>query len=303
MTTNQKAYLALGVVCLVWGTTYLGMRIGVQTFPPLLFSGIRHTVAGLSLFIFLLTTRKLAKISWRDFSRQAIPGVLMIGLGNGLVGWSERYIPSGLAALIVSIMPVYVVAINYFSGIDTRLLNRNRLVGLLLGCLGIGLIFRDNVQDLANPDYFKGVLVSFGACLSWASGSIYVKQKPTATNALINSAIQLTSGGLVLLLGGFLFDNLQEIDTVSAQSIYALIYLILFGSLLAYMCFLYALKRLHVELVSIYAYINPFIALILGSLVLGESITWITGLALLTTLSGVWYLSKSYSATPRMAVK
>jgi drug/metabolite transporter (DMT)-like permease len=146
MATNQKAYWALGVVCLVWGTTYLGMRIGVQTFPPLLFSGIRHTIAGLSLFVFLLLTRKYARITWQDFFRQAIPGVLMIGLGNGLIGWSERFISSGLAALIISIMPVYVVAINYFSGIDTRPLNRNVISGLLLGCIGSGFIIHQTVE-------------------------------------------------------------------------------------------------------------------------------------------------------------
>lgn len=296
MKINQKAYLALGVVCIVWGTTYLSMRIGVKTFPPLLFSGIRQTIAGLLIFLFLILSGKYTKISKRDFNRQAIQGVLMITLGNGLVGWSERYIPSGLAALIVSVMPVYVVAINYFSGFDTKPLNKNIILGLILGCAGIGLIFRDNVQDLGNPDYFKGILVTFTACLFWASGSVYAKYNPTDTTALTNSAIQLSSGGLILLIGGLLFDNIHEIDTVSAESIYALIYLIIFGSLLTYICFLYALENLPVGLASIYAYINPIIALLLGTLILDETITWITGLALATTLIGVWYLKKGYAA-------
>ena len=195
MTTHKKAYLALAVVCIVWGTTYLGMRIGVQTFPPLLFSGIRHTTAGLLLTLFLLVSRRHVKLTWQDLSRQAIPGILMIALGNGLIGWSERYIPSGLAALIISIMPVYVIAINYFSGVDTKPLNKHIVLGLILGCLGIGLVFRDNLQDLANPAYFKGVLVSLGASFAWAAGSVYTKQKPTVTHALVNSAVQLTSGG------------------------------------------------------------------------------------------------------------
>lgn len=301
MTTNQKAYLALAVVCLVWGTTYLGMRIGVQTFPPLLFSGIRHTTAGVALLLFLRLSGKLPKMAGSALLRQAIPGVLMIALGNGLIGWSERFIPSGLAALIIAIMPVYVVGINYFSGIDTKPLNRSIVLGLLLGCAGIGLIFRDNVQDLANPDYFKSVLVAFAACLAWASGSIYAKQNPTSGSALVNSAVQLTSGGLALLLGGVLFDNIQEIKTVSMESLYALLYLILFGSLLAYICFLYALEKLPVGLASIYAYINPFIALVLGALVLDEPLTWLTGLALLAALAGVWYLNKGYRTPSEVA--
>ncbi|UFH54722.1 EamA family transporter [Spirosoma sp. KNUC1025] len=303
MKTTQKAYLALSVVCVIWGTTYLGMRIGVQTFPPLLFSGIRQTIAGIVIVLFLVLSGNYTKISRSDFRRQAIQGVLMITLGNGLVGWSERYIPSGLAALIVSVMPVYVVAINYFSGLDSKPLNSNILRGLLLGCTGIGLIFRDTIQDLGNPDYFKGILVAFAACLSWASGSVYAKYKPTSTTPLVNSAIQLSSGGFMLLLGGLLFDDISEIKTVSAESLAALVYLIVFGSLLAYICFLYALENLPVGLASIYAYINPLIALLLGALVLHETITWITGLALTTTLAGVWYLKKGYTVPAKALSK
>lgn len=295
MSELGKAYLALGVVCIVWGTTYLFIRIGVETFPPLLFSGIRHGSAGLLIFGYLFVTGKLRKMSRKDIVRQAIPGVLMIALGNGVVGWCERYIPSSLAALILSIMPVYVVVINYITGIDKKVPNGKVIVGLLLGCVGVGLIFKDNVRDLANPDYLIGVLVAFLACLSWAAGSVFIKYKPTSLNPIENAGLQLVSGGFALLLGGLLFDDLSEFESVSAASIYSLIYLIFVGSLLSYICFMYALEKLPVGLASIYAYINPFIALLLGFLVLGEAISWMMGLALLTTLTGVWYISKGYS--------
>lgn len=295
MSELRKAYLALGVVCIVWGTTYLFIRIGVETFPPLLFSGIRHGTAGLLIFGYLFVSGKLRKMSRKDVVRQAIPGVLMIALGNGVVGWCERYIPSSLAALILSIMPVYVVVINYITGIDKKAPNRFVIFGLLLGCVGVGLIFKDNVRDLANPDYLMGVLVAFLACLSWAAGSVFIKYKPTSLSPIENAALQLVSGGLALILGGLLFDDLSEFESVSAPSIYSLIYLIFVGSLLSYICFMYALEKLPVGLASIYAYINPFIALLLGFLVLDETISWMMGVALFTTLTGVWYISKGYS--------
>lgn len=299
MNDLRKAYLALGVVCIVWGTTYLFIRIGVETFPPLLFSGIRHGTAGLLIFAYLFVVGKLRKVSRKDIIRQSIPGVLMIALGNGVIGWCERYIPSSLAALILSIMPVYVVAINYVAGIDKKIPNGFILLGLLLGCVGVGLIFKDNVQDLANPDYLMGVLVAFLACLSWAAGSVFIKYKPTSLTPIENAGIQLVSGGLALVVGGLLFDDLSEFESVSAPSIYSLIYLIFVGSLLSYICFMYALEKLPVGLASIYAYINPFIALLLGVVVLNETVSWMMGLALVTTLAGVWYISKGYALSKR----
>ena len=294
---NTKAYLALAVVCTVWGTTYLGMRIGVQTFPPLLFSGIRHTSAALVLFLFLKGTGRFSAFSGAEVLRQVIPGILMVGLGNGLIGWSGRYVPSGLAALITSVMPLYVVGINFVSGIDRKMPHPLVLLGLSLGCGGVLLIFKDNLQDLGNPDYLAGILVVFLGGLSWALGSVFAKQRPTASNALSNATIQLGSGGLTLLLASPFFDNMNELRTISAESIYALLYLIAFGSLLAFACYLYALEKLPVGLVSVYAYINPFIALALGAVVLDEKITMMTALALLGTLGGVYFINRGYTVS------
>jgi len=297
---HSRAYLALAVVCIVWGTTYLGMRIGVETFPPLLFSGIRHTSAALILFIFLRSSGRFSAFSGRDILRQVIPGVLMITLGNGLIGWSERYIPSGLAALITSVMPVYVLGINFATGIDRKIPHPLVLLGLLLGCAGIMLIFKDNLKDLGNTAYLSAVLLAFLGALSWAAGSVFAKHKPTKSNALSNATLQLGSGGLALLFSGMLFDDTSELRHISPESIYALLYLILFGSLLSFACYLYALEKLPVALVSVYAYINPFIALALGAVVLNEKITGITALALLSTLSGVYFINKGYAVKPKL---
>lgn len=288
------AYAALAVVCLLWGTTYFALRIGVETFPPFLFSGIRQVVAGGVLLLGLWLTGSL-RVRRADIVHQSVPGILMLALGNGVVGWCERYISSGLAALILSLIPVFVVVLNYASGLDRRRPHRLIIAGLFLGCLGIALIFRDNLKDLARPEYLTGMLITFAACLAWAAGSVYAKHKTTgSSHVLQNAALQLFFGGLALLPLSFFLDDYSELKTVTAPSIWALVYLIVFGSVIGYSCFVYALKHLPIGVSSLYAYINPFIAILLGFFFLQEPLTGLTFVALAAALSGVYCINRGY---------
>jgi len=291
---NTKAYLALTVICIVWGTTYLAMLIGVASFPAFLFSGLRHFTAGMIIFLSLPFLKKKINMSRKDVINQVIPGVLMLALGNGTIGWAEKYIPSGLAALIVSIMPVYVVLINFITGKSKGSLNAKIILGLLLGCAGIVLIFRDNLSDLTDTKYLMGVLVTFAASLSWAAGTIFMKAKSGNTDSYVNTAVQLTAGGVALLLSSPFLDNLNELKTVQPQALWALAYLILFGSLLSFLSYTYAVKKLPVGLVSIYAYVNPMIAVSLGFAINNEKVTYVTIIAFITTLTGVFFINKGY---------
>ncbi|SDI69907.1 Permease of the drug/metabolite transporter (DMT) superfamily [Chryseobacterium taeanense] len=291
---NWLAFAALAVVCLVWGTTYFAIRIGVETFPPFLFAAVRQVIAGGILLLVLQLTGNL-KLSKKDFVHQSVPGVLMVALGNGVIGWCERYISSGLAALILSLIPVFVVVISYLFGFDRRKPHWLIVTGLVLGCLGITLIFKDNLKDIANPEYFMGMLIAFGACLAWASGSVYAKYKiPNSKNVLQNAALQLFSGGIALFAFSAFLDDYTELKTVTSSSIWALVYLIIVGSIIAYSAFVYALKHLPIGISSLYAYINPFIAIILGFLFLNEKLTGITLCALVATLGGVYCVNKGY---------
>src|SRR5690606_11160507 len=147
---------------------------------------------------------------------------------------------SGLAALILSLIPVFVVVISYLFGFDRRKPHWLIVTGLVLGCLGIVLIFRDNLKDLANPEYFMGMLIAFGACLAWASGSVYAKYKiPNSKNVLQNAALQLFSGGIALFAFSTFLDDYSELKTVTTSSIWALVYLIVVGSVIAYSAFVY----------------------------------------------------------------
>lgn len=298
MKSNPKAYLALIIVCFFWGTTYLALRIGVKDFPPFLFSGIRQVSAGLLLFIGMYFFGKLEKMSIKDVLRQALPGILLITFGNGIIGWAELYIPSGLAALIVSVMPIYVVVINLVSGKEQKKLNAKTIAGFVLGCLGIVLIFKDNLGDLGKPEYLWGVLASFAACFFWAIGSIYIKSNTFNTNSYSNAAIQFTSGGIGCFVFSLFFDDFSRFEMVTAESLWALLYLTLIGSLLAYMCYLYAIQHLPIVVVSTYAYVNPVIAILLGVAILHEKITWFTVLALATTLYGVYLINAGYRTAP-----
>jgi drug/metabolite transporter (DMT)-like permease len=290
---NILAYFALGVVCIVWGTTYFALRVGVETFPPFLFSGLRQFLAGSILLVVLQLSGKL-KLNRSMLYKQFVLGILMIALGNGVIGWSERYIPSGLAALIVSILPVYIVAINYFSKIDMRKPNPNIISGLVLGSIGIVLMFNDNLKDFTNPNYLVGMLVAFGACLSWAGGSVFFKHKVPKGNVLTNAALQMFFGGIVLFVMSALMDDYSELKTINTKAIWSLGYLVIFGSVLAYSSYVYALEKLPIGIVSLYAYINPFIALLLGYAILNESITVLTVLSFGCVIGAIYFINKGY---------
>lgn len=294
METKTKALIALIIVCIFWGTTYLALRIGVESFPPFLFSGIRQVSAGLLLLAIMYYANKLEKVSLKDIIKQVIPGILLITFGNGIVGWAELYIPSGLAALIVSVMPIYIAIINIISGKELKQFNLKIILGFLLGCTGIGLIFKDNLADLAKTEYLWGVVATFGASVFWALGSVYMKHTSFTTNPYTNASVQFISGGIGLFLFSFYFDDYSQLSSVTKESLWALLYLTLIGSLLCYLSYLYAIKYLPIVMVSTYAYVNPIIAILLGVAILGERITWITVLALATTLYGVYLINAGY---------
>ena len=303
METKTKAIIALIIVCIFWGTTYLALRIGVKDFPPFLFSGIRQVSAGLLLLVIMYFAKMLEKVTFKDIAKQALPGILLITLGNGIIGWAELYIPSGLAALIVSVMPIYIVIMNIISGKEKKKINLKIIGGFALGCIGIILIFKDNLADLAKPEYFWGVVASFGACVFWALGSIYMKHTSFTTSPYTNASIQFISGGIGLFLFSLMFDDYAQLSAITADSLWALLYLTIIGSLLSYLSYLYAIQHLPIVMVSTYAYVNPIIAILLGVLILSERITWITVLALATTLYGVYLINSGYRSAVDKIVK
>jgi drug/metabolite transporter (DMT)-like permease len=286
------AYLALAAVCIVWGTTYLVLRIGVTQFPPFLFSMIRFLVAGPILIIFMLTIGKQKLPDRKTLLNQAVSGGFMLTLGISIVGWAEMYISSGVAAIICSMMPIWTVLINVLVLKDEK---SNWLIalGLMTGLSGIILIFGEHLAEFSDSNYLLGIILTFAANLSWAIGSIWVKKKNQNVNPFLGSGLQMLFGGLFLIPFTLVLDDYSTIH-FSREIVFSLAYMILIGSVAAYACYSYAIKKLPMTLVSLYAYINPIVAVILGSLVLSEKLNLRVGIAILVTIAGIYIVNRGY---------
>ncbi|MBL7862244.1 MAG: EamA family transporter [Cyclobacteriaceae bacterium] len=286
------AYLALAAVCIIWGTTYLALRIGVTQFPPFLFSLIRFSVAGPLLVLFMLT---LGKQTWPDrktLFNQAVSGVLMTTLGTSMVGWGEVYISSGLAAVICSVMPVWTILINVIVLKDEKP-NWIILSGLAIGLTGIIMIFSEHLNEFTNPLYIFGIVITFAGNISWALGSVWIKKKNQNTDPFLGAGLQMSFGAVALIPLSLAFDNYVAIRW-TAEVGYALLYIIVIGSMAAYVCYSYAIKKLPMTVVSLYAYINPIVAVVLGWLILEEKLNLQIGIAILITIAGIYIVNRGY---------
>lgn len=298
---HTKAYLALIFICIVWGTTYLAIRVGVEHFPAaFLFAGIRQVSSGLIIMIAGYIMSKEIDISFKSLRHHLLVGFLLITVGNGVVTWAEKYVPSGVAALICSLMPIVTVIINLTSG-DKEKLNPMVGLGMVLGFGGVGLIFKDNFADLGNTNYLLGIIGLLCATSSWALGSVINKRKAKPTNPIFNSGIQLFFGGAILFALSPLFDDYSKPLTWNAEATWMMAYLIVFGSVLAYTAYMYALKELPVGLVTTYAYVNPLVAVILGYFILSEDLNWYIAGAFLSIILGVYLVNKGYRKQQKKA--
>ncbi len=286
------AYFCLAGICLIWGTTFLVMRIGVMHFPPFLFAACRQIIAGTLLAGFLLLIRKEKFPSWNVLRIQAFRGFLLITCGNGLVSWAEVFVSSGLAAIICSTMPVIVILLNLT-------INRSELpnwiiaLGVMIGLSGILLVFSEYLADFANSNYRLGIILIFIATLTWALGSVLTKRKNYDTNPFLNAGMQMFLGGLFCLPFSLVFDDLNQV-VISVEVVWALSYLILIGSVTAFSMYTYVLAKLPMTIASLYAYINPLVAVVLGWLVLSEKLNLKIGLAIIITVLGIYLVNVGY---------
>ncbi len=260
------------IVCLVWGTTYLAIRISLETIPPLLMAGIRWVAAGSILAIALkLRGETLPRpASWPTLT---LLGILLLGFGNGGVVWAEQTISSGLAAVLVAACPFWMVGIDALLPGGATLTPR-KLAGLIVGFLGIVLLVWPEIHvGESGRTFLQGVVACQIACFGWAAGSIYARKRGHAEakeeNVLATAAFEMLFGGIVLLIAGVLHREAAQL-AFSARSAGALLYLVFFGAIGGFTAYAYALKHMPVASVSLYAYVNPVIAVVLGTMVLKE---------------------------------
>lgn len=268
---NPLAVGAWVAVCLIWGTTYLAIRVALESLPVALLAGFRWTVAGLVMAAAVrIYGHRLPPP--RTWGRVAIVGFLMNVMGNGLVVWAEQYVASGLTAVTIAMTPFWSVFVEGARGRGERL-SRSTVIGLALGFAGIVVLVWPELGAVGGGGGFVfGIIAIQLACAGWALGTSISKHDEDETHPLAGAALQMLFGGGVLLLIGTAAGEWAYL-AFTPRSAAALVYLTLAGSLVAYPSYVYAIRHLPISFVSLYAYVNPIIAVVLGWLVLSEPFT------------------------------
>jgi drug/metabolite transporter (DMT)-like permease len=283
---RKLAYAAWLAVCLIWGTTYLGIRISLETMPPALMGGLRWTVAGLLLSAWLVARgERLPRPS--QWGSIALLGFLMLVLGNGGVVFAEQWVPSGLTAVLVATSPFWMAGIEAIMP-DGEKLHPRIVIGLVVGFSGIVLLVWPELSlgSSGHGGFLAGVLAVQIAAFGWSLGSSYSKRLGGRDNLLATTAFQMLFGGLMMVLAGTVRGEWASLH-FSTRSLVAVSYLATVGAVGGFVAYSYALRHLPVSFVSLYAYINPIIAVTLGVLLLHEPFTARMALAAVLVFAGV----------------
>lgn len=286
---NLKAYIAWFSICIIWGTTYLAIRVGVKDVPPLLFAGLRWLLAGPIILIFLkLRGYKLPQK--KDLKHIAVVGLLLLGVGNGLVAFAEQWLPSGLTALLITTMPFWVAGIESVLPVGPKL-NFMIVTGLILGLAGVCFILGIDFQLLLDPSYLSGIIGLMVGVLGWSSGTVYSKYIKVTVHPLMNAAVQMFIAGLALTIVSGALGEYPRFH-FTQDSLLAFLYLLVFGAFIAYGAYIYVISHLPISFVSTYAYINPVIALFLGWLILDEKLNTAIIIGALIILLAVYIVKR-----------
>jgi drug/metabolite transporter (DMT)-like permease len=285
--TTTKVLLAFAAVYLVWGSTYLAIRIGVESFPPLILAGLRHLTVGLFLYPILRRTTGIKPTpgNWRT---AVVTGALLLFVGNGGVSWAEQTVPSGIAALLVATVSLWLVIVDWLRPGGVRPVPRV-IMGLVMGFAGMVLLGGPAHLGGAERVDPRGAAVLVIASLAWACGSLYSKHGGMPSSAMLAVAMQSLAGGAILLLVALFTGEFRglHLAAISVRSWVALGYLIVFGSGIGFSAYIYILQKSTAARVATYAFVNPVVALFLGWLIAGESITLRTVIAAAVILTAV----------------
>lgn len=263
-------WLALGTVYLVWGSTYLGIKVAVESLPPLLMSGTRFFAAGLIMMGVLAVVRPAAlRVTRQQLGTVAGVGILLLLGGNGLVAVGELRVASGLAALLIAAVPLWIVLFRSLSG-DRP--SRTTLAGVAIGFTGVAVLMLGSIGGHSDPAHAALVMM---AALLWAGGTYLGTRRPMPANLFAATAYEMVIGGGVMVAAGLLRGELSGFSPaqVTGRSWIALVYLVVFGSLAAFTAYVWLLGNVAVSQVATYAYVNPAVAVLLGALILGERVT------------------------------
>ncbi|MGH2753690.1 MAG: EamA family transporter [Actinomycetota bacterium] len=265
-------WAALWTVYIVWGSTYLAIRVTVETMPPLLTASVRFLVAGTAVYVFLWLRkgRSFVHLEPREMVASTLVGALLLFGGNGIVSVAEEHVPSALAALIIASVPLWIVVLRFITGDRVP---GGTMAGVAVGFAGVALLIVPG--DQPGTASLGHLLLIVAASMSWATGSFISKRLPLPKDPFVSTAAQMLGGGVVLAVAGVIGGEASNLDvsTFSGASIAGLVYLIVAGSLLAFTAYVWLLQNAPISKVSTYAYVNPVVAIFLGWLILSEEVT------------------------------
>jgi len=282
-----KIIAAFAGIYVIWGTTYLAIALSIRTLPPFTSGAVRFLVAALLMFCWLQwrTSKPFDGVDWK---RAALCGVLLTGFGNGLVVWAQQGVPSGIAALLVAAIPIFILAMEYFFFAGRRPTPRS-LLGMLIALVSVVAIvaYTHDLSGTAKPIYVAAILL---AVLSWSFGTLLQRQSGILPQRVLGfTCVQILFGGLLQFGLALLNTEWRQLDVaaISLTSLLAVLYLIVFGSILALSAYSWLLTQVAPQKVATYALVNPVVALLLGALVLGEKVTPAAAFAAFGVLLGV----------------
>ncbi len=285
--TTAGLLAAFAAIYLIWGSTYLAIRYAVETFPPLLMMGFRHVLAGAVLYAWSRWWG-VPSPTWREWVHPALIGTVLFVGGHGSLAWAEQRVPSGIAALLVATMPMWVVVLARLKGTERKLSGR-AWAGLVLGLIGVGVLFGPDVwRHSQELNLLSSGAVLFGTFI-WAAGTIYMRSVKMPESAVISSGMQMFAGGISLVIAATLAGETSRfhLAAVTGRSWLALMYLIVFGSIIAFTAYSWLHTVAPPSRVSTYAYVNPAVAVLIGWALASEPIGTFTVLAMVIILVGV----------------
>lgn len=295
--TKAKAIFALAMVCFFWGTTWVASKEGVKYMPALQLAGIRQLLGGLCFIGFFLY-RKDPWPKGKEWRSIFILSFLNFLLSNTLSTWGVKYIPAGLGAIMGAIFPLWIVIIGLFTSAGK--IPSRAIVGLILGFGGVCVIFYEPLRsgNFSQPGFLKGIILSLIATWSWAFGTLYTKKHAAGFNPYFSLGLQMIISSVVLLSVTQTTDIGIPFTAIPWQSWAAIGYLIIFSSIITFIAYIYALQHLPTVQVSVYAYVNPVVAVLLGAAIFSEKLSLFIAVGGAVALLGVYLVNKTYKAIP-----
>lgn len=282
--------LAVCWVSFFWGTTWLASKEAVRHMPALQMAGIRQFIGGI-LYVIYFTCTKAPWPKWKQWKTILTLAVLNFVLSNGLSTWGVKYISSGLGAIIGAIFPLWIVFILLFRG---EKITRLSIIGMIISFTGVCVVFYDYLGDFLKPDFRFGIFVSVLSTMTWAFGSLYTRKKAASFNPYFSLGLQMVISSIIILAITGATGTGIPVASIPANSWWAIGYLTVIGSVLTFIAYIYALQNLPPEVASIYAYINPIVAVLMGAVIFDEPVTTAIAIGGIVTLFGLYLVNYSF---------